>query len=119
MYYSNYIIKDNIRNNHEYLNEIVKSFIYLETAPTTYNIGFIKSLDDNNNYPFIETSNSIKLVYYEKEFYILKQKEIEYKEEIKDDQENIQNENIIQEDNEIIPEPPKEIINQEQEIIEE
>lgn len=119
MYYSNYIIKDNIRNNHEYLNEIVKSFIYLETAPTTYNIGFIKSLDDNNNYPFIETSDSIKLVYYEKEFYILKQKEIEYKEEIKDDQENIQNENIIQEDNEIIPEPPKEIINQEQEIIEE
>ena len=119
MYYSNYIIKDNIGNNHEYLNEIVKSFIYLETAPTTYNIGFIKSLDDNNNYPFIETSDSIKLVYYEKEFYILKQKEIEYKEEKKDDQENIQNENIIQEDNEIIPDPPKEIINQEQEIIEE
>ena len=119
MYYSNFINKDNITNNQEYLKEIINSFVYLESAPTTSNIGYIKSLEDNTNYPFIETSDSIKLIYYEKEFYILKHKSIEYKEEkseIINPEQNI--EEIINQDNNVVPESEKELINKENEIVE-
>ena len=62
----------NTYSSDEYLDKIVESFSILDTAPTTYKLGYVTSLENNMKYPFLETTSE-KMIIYENDIYILEQ----------------------------------------------
>lgn len=84
IYYSNYIsLNNNLLNTNkeECLNNLIFSIKNLDTAPTTYRLGYIESIETNIKYPFIETSTNDKLILIDEEFYLLEKTSQELKEE--------------------------------------
>ncbi len=70
VYYSEYITKDNFKDDENYLNDLNKSFKVIDSAPTTEQLEYI--VDSNNrSYFIIVTMNNERMVYVKDELYIL------------------------------------------------
>lgn len=95
IYYSDFITKDNFNNESKYLKDIIKSFKVLDDAPTTNELKYI--ISTNNEKLFvIETLDEEQLVLFKDKFYILKHQENTEIEE--DSNENDVNEEPITEE---------------------
>lgn len=96
IWYSEFITNENISNDKEYLQEINKSFIKLDKAPTTDNLAIINA--NNKDYIVLENSSQILLVIDNNDIFKLKRLTSEPIEETTKDIKTVTKETTIIED---------------------
>lgn len=99
IYYSDFITKDNFNNEKNYLKAITNSFRVLDDAPTTNELKYLIS-SNNQKFIVIETLESDQLVLFKDKFYILEHQENTEVEETN----NIEESEVVEE--EIVETPP-------------